>query len=348
MGRLSAIILTVLAGTASASDWRYGSFDNGAWFEAHVIHTSQQIAFNCGGRSPGGQPLPQSDEPLLTPDYTLELALNQPQLGGGGNAVDPPPKDTIVVVTQSGGFRLPRASYDLLSQRGWVQQVAMGDALVAEIFRTEALAIDLGAARLALYSADGLGAALEQLVAFCDARWAAAGVALPASAVTLINSIRELNIDITPTVMTQPRDATPSQAPRTDHGLWQSVQRHILQSCEGAVSQYLDGYAFAANIDGDGVQDYVIAWDAIQCAGSLPRPYCGASQCAVDIFASSRYAPGSRPDTLYAAAVAVVPGPGGRDLVQIAGRMALCQMPDAPPDCLFLWGWVNGELTRVN
>ena len=349
MGRLTAIILTMLAGAASASDWRYGSLDNGAWFEAHVVHSSDEMSFNCGGPSPGGLPLPQSDEPLITAAYSIDVALNQPQLGGGGNAEVPPPKDNIVVVTESGGFRLPGAEYDVLHQRGWVQPVAMGDALVAEIFRTAALAVDLGATRLALYNTEGLGPALERLVAFCDARWAATSVPLPASAVTLINGIRELRVDITPTPMVQ--DTAPAATPqvqRADDGLWQAVQSHILRSCDGAVSQYMEGYALAANLDGDGVQDYVIFWDAIQCAGQMPRPYCGASQCAVDVFASSVYAPGTRPETIFAAAVTVVPWSDGRDLIQIAGRLALCHQPDAPPDCLFLWGWANGELTRVN
>lgn len=349
MGRLIAAILMLLAGKAFASDWQYMSFDNGAWFEAHVTHATGEVAFNCGGAWPQGLPLLQSDAPLLTADYTLDLGLAQPQLGGGGNAETPPPKDNLVVVTEAGGFRLPRADYDLLYQRGWVQPLFMGDALLAGIFRTEALAVDQDGTRLGYYDADGLNTVLTQLVAFCDARWAATGVQLPAAATPLINSIRTQRVDITPTPVGQaPALNTTPRAQQTDAGLWRAVQSFILQACQGSVNQYLDGYAKAANLDADGVYDYVIAWDAIQCGPPYPRPYCGAAQCAVDIFVSSIYAPGTQPETIYAAAVDVVPGPDGRDLVQIAGRLALCNQPDAPPDCLFLWGWINGELVRVN
>jgi hypothetical protein len=108
-----------------------------------------------------------------------------------------------------------------------------------------------------------------------------------------------------------------------------------------------EGYALRANLDGDGAPDYVIAWDAITCAGPVPRPYCGASQCAVDLFVSSAFRPGARPETIYAAAVSIGPGPGGLDVLQLAGRLANCREPDAPTDCIFHWAWRNGTLERI-
>ncbi|MFK7871363.1 MAG: hypothetical protein AB8B58_19275 [Roseobacter sp.] len=348
MVRLIALALMVLAGSAYASEWRYGSFDNGSWFEAHVSHQGLEIAFNCGGRSPGGIALPQTDEPMITDDYFLNLTLAQPALGGSDGATFLPPRGDVVVAVGTTGYQLPRAVYDELNLSGWLQPIVMSDPLIAALLGAQAVAVDVNAQRLATYDGAGLGRALTRLIAFCDARWAATGVALPAAAVPLINDIRRQGVDITPTVDAQNGAAAAPPSQRTDAGLWAAVQAYIAGSCNGAVSQYHDGYAQAANLDGDGVQDYVIAWDSIECAGPMARPFCGASQCAVDVFASSSYAPGTRPKTVYAQSMAVVPGSNGRDLLQLAGRLANCRDPSAPPDCLFLWGWANGDLQRMN
>jgi hypothetical protein len=348
MARLIALISCLLAQGASASDWAYGSFDNGAWFEAHVRHASGEMALNCGGVSPGGQPLPQSDEPMITPPYTVDLTLAHPGLGGGDLVVNPPRSD-VVVVSGATGYQLPRVVYDELDLSGWVQPLGMGDGLVAALLTAAPIAVDAAGQRLGVYETTGLTGPLAQMIAFCDARWHATGTALPDTALGVVNAVRQQGLDVAPTTAPAAEQQQPAAQPqRVDNGLWASVTDFITRSCEGAVAEYGDGFATAANIDGDGVQDYVIAWDSITCAGNLRRPFCGASQCAVDVFVSSIYTPGDRPKTVYAQGVWVVPGPNGRDLLQLTGRLANCQQPDAPPDCLFLWGWVEGDLQRVN
>lgn len=343
MVRLIALI-AALAGPASAADWQYGAFDNGAWFEANVSHASGEMAFNCGGPSPGGQPLPQSDEPMTTAPYTLQVTLAQPGLGGDLTVL-PPPRDDLMIVSGSTGYRLPRVVFDELNGSGWIVALSFGDPLVADLMQSPGVAVDDAAGRQGLYGADGLGPALTRMIAFCDARWAAVGEPLPATVVGVVNAVREQRVDISPTV--DPAQPAQAAAPRTDDGLWNAVQAHIATSCEGAASALHDGYAKSANLDGDGVADYVISWDAIECAGPYTRPFCGASQCAVDIFVSSVYRPGARPESLYAAAVEIGPGPEGRDVLMLAGRLANCNEPGAPADCIFHWAWRNGTLERI-
>ncbi len=136
--RFAAMCLT-LAAPAGAQGWTYGSLDNGAWFEAHVAAPDGLMSLHCGGPSPGGQPMPQTDEPMTTPDYTLILTLAQPGLGGPGNDDQ---RGDLVIASGTQGFRLPLASYDMLNGSGWMQVLRFGDPLVAELRRTSAIAVD--------------------------------------------------------------------------------------------------------------------------------------------------------------------------------------------------------------
>lgn len=354
MLRAVLAVVAVLPGAASAQDaWTYGSFDNGAWFEAWVTSPDAGVSLNCGGNSPGGQPLPQTDEPMVTANYAMNLTIALPGLRP--TTVTGAPRGDLVVAGDTGAaFVLPLAHWDELNGTGWIQSVRYGDPLLELMRGAGALAFDAGGQRHATYGTAGLAPALDSAMAFCDARWAATGVPIPATAVASVQGLRTRGIDVAPTkaATLPPPPSAPEPAPpmaTASDTLLARVHAHVAKNCGRLPAGLTANAVRAANIDGDGNTDYVLAWDDVDCgAGSGgSRPFCGASQCLVEVFLSSSWARGEGPEAMYAAAVDVVAGANGLDLVQTAGRLAVCNAPEAPPDCRFYWGWTVSGYGRV-
>ena len=72
MDRIAALLvsITLLAPSeATAQAWSARATDNGSWFTAWFHSPDRSVSFYCGGPSPGGQPLPQTDEPLRRLSY---------------------------------------------------------------------------------------------------------------------------------------------------------------------------------------------------------------------------------------------------------------------------------------
>ena len=322
----------VLAFPAAAQAWTYGSLDNGAWFEAHVTAPDRQLSLHCGGRSPGGRPLPQSDEPMVTPDYTFILTLGQAALGVPGNATR---RGDLVIASGTRGYRLPGAVYDELNATGWVQVLRFGDPLVAELRQTPAIAVDVASGRLATYGTADLGPELDRAIAFCDARWAAVGVPLPSDAQGVVATVRARSLDVSPTVA--------AAAPATGLAR-QRADIAVRQGCGGGYEAGPEAF-LAGDIDGDGAEDIAIKWDAITCRGSLPRPFCGASQCAVEVVLSSREL-GEGQGTLYAQAAELTPLSNGNMGLKLGGSLGMCR-EFGRTACSFVWYWNGSSLEQL-
>ncbi|MEM0948699.1 MAG: hypothetical protein AAGK37_14965 [Pseudomonadota bacterium] len=329
-----------MATTVGAQNWTYSSFDNGAWFEAHVTAPDRRVALHCGGRSPEGNPLPQTDEPLMTPDYTFVLTLAHPELGLPGNATQ---RGDLVVASGTQGFRLPNAVYDELNASGWLQMLRFGDALIGELRETSAIAIDAAGGRVATYAATGLRQSLDQAVAFCDARWAALGVQPPSDAQGVVGLVRSRQGGVDPT--SQSDSASPSAAPSPNSAVRARAEAGVRRGCGGSYSANADAF-LVGDVDGDGVEDIAVKWDAVTCQGNLPRPFCGASQCAVDMVLSSRVL-GEGQGTLYAQAAELVPLSNGNMGLKLAGSLGMCRELGRT-SCSAIWYWDGNKLAQLS
>jgi hypothetical protein len=326
MVRMIAILLFWLLPVAAVAQapWRHGSYDNGDFFLGTATLSDLSVALSCGERSPLRPAWrgPQDMHALVTPAGQLQLRFVKALLGAPTDPLSDETRD-VILTAAGAGYQLPPVGFDYHAD-AWVVRLGAEDPVFAAMAASERIDLQ-GAAGVFSFPGAGFAPAYAQLMAFCQAKFAAIGVGWP-----IANAAG------------QPAPADPAA-----DALWPHVSAHLVETCGGAVASLNEGYALRANLDGDGAADFVIAWDAITCAGSIPRPYCGASQCAVDVFVSSAFRPGTRPETIYAAAVSVGPGPGGRDVLRLAGRLANCRAPGAPPDCIFHWAWRNGTLERI-
>ena len=129
-GLLKAVSLCwlITTGVASAQGWQPRVFDNASWFTISAS-IGQTATIYCGGRSAGGVPLPQTDEPLMTPDYQLMLTLDLPGLATQENY--PAPRNDVMLVKGTTGYMLPNLQIDELNGFGWLQLLDMGDPLFA-------------------------------------------------------------------------------------------------------------------------------------------------------------------------------------------------------------------------
>lgn len=94
------------------------------------------------------------------------------------------------------------------------------------------------------------------------------------------------------------------------------------------------GYVQSADLDGDGVQDFVLNWAGMQCgAADFGATGCGAGNCLIDVFLSARgYLP---PEQLLGALADVVIDTQGRIGLFLSGTPFVCA--DGACDSPFYW-----------
>lgn len=252
-----------------AQTWEFGRFDTGAWFEAHAFLPGRAAEIHCGGVSPGGQPLPQSDEPMLTGPYAMALSLRMPGVADFTRDAFEPRHDLAEVIGAT-GYRLPTAHWDAINGYGWQVDLPVGDPLLLALRGAQAFAVDTAAGRAGVFSAAGASQALDRALAFCDAGWAATGAAVPPQAAPWVQAVRAAGL------------AAPPAAPAPG-GLAAAVEAHATRNCGGPFRRGAD-WLRSAELDGDGQPDFVLEWSAVECTQGPPRPFCGAAQCSTDVF----------------------------------------------------------------
>ena len=161
---------------------------------------------------------------------------------------------------------------------------------------------------------------------------------LPDDAQAVVARIRSLGIGVDPTTESPGPQAA---APQGAGDVRARAEAGIARVCEGGFDAAPDAF-LTGNLDGDGIDDIAIKWDAITCLGSYPRPLCGASQCAVELVLSShRFGEGD--GTLYAAAADLVPLSNGNMGLKLAGTLATCR-DIGRTTCDFIWYWSGNSL----
>lgn len=205
----------------------------------------------------------------------------------------PPQRADIILWVNQAGFRLPVAIWDEM-EGVWSVDVPAADPLFAALARAKSFVVQPGSDPSWSLPVEGLAAALAQSRAACDAAWAAG-------------------------------------APPTG-GMMARAEAYVRQGCGGAYS--VADTAFATGlIDGDQIPDVAVWWGDIRCTQDLPRPFCGASHCSLDLFLSTK----PDRDPMLALDAKLIPLNNGRMGIDSVGRFDLCGADTL--GCRALWYW---------
>lgn len=322
-GLLKAVSLCwlITTGVASAQGWQPRVFDNASWFTISAS-IGRTATIYCGGRSAGGVPLPQTDEPLMTPDYQLMLTLDLPGLATQENY--PTQRNDVMLVKGTTGYMLPNLQIDELNGFGWLQLLDMGDPLFAAMIDGGPFEIRADGTPIGQLPAAGLTEALSVVVAGCHQRWALIGTRIPAQAQAIVSRFSS---------------TTAAPAKTNPIGTMARARARATEICEGGYTETEPAF-LTGLIDGDSAPDTVIKWDAITCSGALSRPLCGASNCSAMVFLSQS----AEPMDFLSQATSLVALSNGRTGLSIAGRFASCGANSL--GCQTIWGWNGSELVQ--
>lgn len=119
------------------------------------------------------------------------------------------------------------------------------------------------------------------------------------------------------------------------------IPQHVRGICNGQARIEDDALRQAGDLDEDGLPDYLIHYTGVYCLPDNMRDFCGAANCTVDVFLSSRaYAP-----SFEFLAIDVVPASDalGRPGLQMFATHFMC----AGGACDGLWHW-DGQTFSQN
>lgn len=131
-------------------------------------------------------------------------------------------------------------------------------------------------------------------------------------------------------------------APRVD--LNAAVDAYIFEGCGGAASA-TSNYLLRGDLDRDGREDIVLDWSAVTCPGAMPRPFCGAANCSVDVFLSSIFARKGLPEMYLGLGPELVMRAEGLELI-IGGTYSLCGAVQDRLPCQ-RYGWNGAALVSL-
>jgi hypothetical protein len=303
---LPAMLALAAGQQAGAQAWTAGQFDNGAWFEATAIAPGGQVMLHCGGVSPAGGRLPESDEPMLTAPGMLELSIALPGVADLSQGYLPPRGDLAIVIGST-GYRLPQADWDVINGRGWTVPVPVAEPWLQALRGAPAFAIDSAGGRQGVISAAGAAAALDAVIAHCTARWQA-----------------------------------PPAGSATTERLLAGVEAAIAATC-GGPSRRNPGYVMQAELDGDGQPDLMLLWIENECLTPVGLGMCAPSQCPIDLFLSSKGGTPA-PESIMGNLVGIVPRNGAGAAIRVTSPPN-CNRAADPGQCQFDWIWDGRNMT---
>ncbi len=293
------------------SAWEATFQDNGSWFSGWLVSPDRTLYLWCGGPTPGGPGLPPTDEPMLTDPGTVDLAIRHPGLQPYPSAEPGSVRTDVFLVASGMGFGLPDPFWDELNGMGFVQRLSLADPLFAAVAQAAELQVWAAGVPVAVHSSAGFAQGLASIAAECNALWQA---------------------------------SAPPPHPETNWMLDQATGA-IVAGCRSN-ADLQPGHAQTGDIDGDGIADLVIDWAAITCLRGPPRPLCGAANCSVLVYLSSR--PDRRPFADFlAVGVQLEAGQDGRARLLTGTTAGGCPDTTRPAQCQNVIVWNGSELQRL-
>ncbi len=318
MRYLLVLALCLAADLAAAQNWRLSTHDDGSYFMA-VIYQSPGFALSCGERSPQGRSAMETGnmEPMITRPGLFRMSLSDEELGFHDGSVTP--RTDVMIVVGTAGYTLPGVRFDELFNEWWVD-LAAGDPVFPAIASAQGFEIRsrTGTTRV---DARGFGAGLDALSVHCQRMFAAIGKPWQASPTANIPA---------------------PQSPAGGAGMRAAAEAAILRGCNGPAVK-APGHLLAGDIDGDGREDVVLDWRAVECRTGSPRPFCGAAACSADVYLSSRYPVSGRAENLLARGVSLIALSNGNQGVRVGRSIADCN----GVDCHSIFYWNGSDLVLL-
>ena len=312
---------------ARASAWEVTHQDDGSFFAAALGTTGQpDIALICGEKSPRGLTAAQTGntEPDITGRDTLRLVLGDDAIGGPDANLTP--RTDVMLVVGTTGYRIPQLAYNELFG-AWEADLPANDAVFEVI--ADAAEVELRSAQRSIVIPTlGFPDGLRSLTLYCQTMFAMIGKPWAAGTGHAINP--------TP---------GPAQIPPASGSMRTAAEARLWQGCGGAFKAP-DSAFLSGEIDGDGIPDVLLDWGSVTCLNGIPRPFCGASQCAAEAFVSSVLARRGAPIDFLGLGASLVPLTNGNMAVSMGGSMSSCAHI-GKSDCAFLYYWNGNDLVLL-
>ena len=311
---LLAALIVALPVAAQAQTWQGNTLDTGGLIYGSAYAPQRSLSFECNTPSPQGRPLIETGdhETLRSQPHGMHVTLSHVLVDPFGVS---PVLPAVTITLDGTGYRLPPLGWDDFYGY-WSVELPMADPIFAALQGASDLVLDAGTGTAWRYPTDGLANSLSAALAFCGAGWRQAGY---------------------PSLPGLGAAAPALPPPAAAATLTPGIDTHIRAGCGAGYA--LDPRAMALHdLDRDGVQDHVLDWAGVTCSGPIARPFCGAANCSIDVFLSSR--PGDVQGFL-GVGYRVVTAANGAPGLQFGGTAGACQRGDC--DRIFWW---DGERFR--
>jgi hypothetical protein len=302
MTRLAVLAALALAlpAMAPAQTWTVYTEDTGALIHGSVSALQSTLAFVCNTPSARGVPMIETGDHHSRHSRPLGVFVS---LSGGliepGEAALP----GVTLTLDGTGYRLPPVAWDDF-YGDWSVELSMSDPVFAALTVASDLVLDAGTGAAWRYPTDGLAAGLETALSTCRAGWAQAGYG---AAVT--------------------SNAATQQA----SGVAPDMDAHIRRGC-GAGYTLGERAIGRVDLDRDGLEDRILDWAGVTCAAQMARPFCGAANCTIDIFLTTR--PGD-PQMALGIGYEVTRAANGATGLRFGGTAGACARGEC--DRVFWW-----------
>ncbi|KMW57905.1 hypothetical protein AIOL_002873 [Candidatus Rhodobacter oscarellae] len=324
-----ALGFVLAAHAAAAQTWQSRTTDTGALIYGAAFTADGAVTLSCTAPSPQGRPLMETgDHESLRTDtpYDLAISFSTDFLSPFGVSPDLPRPS---LATDGARHALPAMQYSDF-YGAWTGLTRFYGPGVLELFDATSITIDSGTGAARRYAADGLARALSEGLTPCIYRWLEMGHPLPPRLAAHMNRNQTAAQPVAP--------AAPATAPPA--GLPPVMQQYLSQGCNGSY-QFDTSQMGVADFDRDGRGDYVIDWGDITCQGGFgPRPNCGAANCLIDLFLSTRGY--GRPEGILAIGFQIVALPNGQPGLMTSGTAGACQTGA----CDIPWRFDGRSLTK--
>jgi hypothetical protein len=301
-----AAALVCLPVMVMGQTWQNIAADTGGLIYAGTVAPEYSLTFTCNAPSPQRRPLIETDdhETILNGPFAMFITLSAELVRPVEGGVLP----AVTVTLDGTGYRLPPLRWDELYGE-WMVELAMADPLFGALAAASDLVLDSGVGAAWRYPVDGLAEGVGTAMSACATGWVQAGFALPA----------------------QLGAAAPVAQPATAGLMTAEIDAHLRREC-AAPYTITDRAIAGHDLDRDGVPDRILDWVGVTCGGAIARPYCGAANCSIDVFLSSR--PGD-PQSFLGVGYTVTQAVNGAPGLRFGGTAGAC----ARGECNRVFWW---------
>jgi len=319
--------------------WLLLAHDDTAYVQARTMVEGQgYFGFYCNAPSPVG-----ADPAAVNAYVPVVSAPGSVLIEASGDLVYLPygfaDRAGMQVSHRGVTYDLPVMRYDE-EHGGWSAEVPFAHPLVAAL-RTagaEGFTVTTSDGRRQDQPTEGLAELLTDVVTTCASAWDLVGSAVPQAnaAGSAPASAGKPGVAQTPEAPFAPAEVV---AATTIAQLPPVIPEFVQEMCSGQARIDDSALRQAGDLDGDGAPDYIIHYTDVYCQPGDIRGFCGAANCSIDVFMSSRGY--TRPFEFLAIDVIPAQAPDGRPGLQMFATNFMC----ADGACDGVWTW-DGQTLR--